>query len=98
MLKQYAAAAGGLSGLPDVVAVDLRAAEPSTAWVARFVSQEQLPFAVGLDASGKVSSAYGVTALPFMAVLSAQGKILWRHVGVLPLPELQAQVKAALAR
>lgn len=86
------------SGLPGVVAVDLRVAEPSNAWVTRFVRQQHVSFPVALDTTGRVSDAYGVTALPYLAAVSGSGRILWRHVGALPTAALEGDVRAALAK
>jgi cytochrome oxidase Cu insertion factor (SCO1/SenC/PrrC family) len=83
---------------PSVVAVDLTIAEPSTAYVRQFVVREHLAFPVALDATGSVADAYGVTALPSLAVVDAAGRIVWRHEGVLALPTLRAAVHDATAR
>lgn len=94
-LTQYQAARARRPQLPALAVVDLRVAEPSTAWVKRFIQQKQLPFAVGLDRQGRVSTAYGVTALPLLAYVSGSGRIVWRHTGVLSLHALEAQVRKA---
>jgi cytochrome oxidase Cu insertion factor (SCO1/SenC/PrrC family)/thiol-disulfide isomerase/thioredoxin len=96
VLGRYAAEAGS-GGLPPVVGVDLRSAEPSTPWVQAFVRGAGVSFPVGLDGTGRVADAYGVTALPYLALVSADGRVLWRHVGVLPLATLVADVRAATA-
>ncbi len=96
-LAKYSAQAPGL-GLPPVVGVDLRVSEPSTQWVADFLQKAAVPFPVGLDATGRVMDAYRVTELPFMAVVAANGKVLWQHTGVLPLSQLSSQVAAAVGR
>jgi cytochrome oxidase Cu insertion factor (SCO1/SenC/PrrC family)/thiol-disulfide isomerase/thioredoxin len=94
-LAQYAAQASG-KGLPPVVAVDLRVAEPSTQWVASFLQKAGVPFPVGLDDSGRVLDAYKVTDLPFTAVVAPDGRILWQHTGVLSLEQLTSEVAAAV--
>jgi len=78
---------------PSVVAVDLTVAEPSAAYVRAFAMRNHVAFPVALDATGKVADAYGVTALPTLALVDASGRIRWRHTGVLPLAALQAVVR-----
>jgi len=95
-LAQYSVQAAG-KGLPPVVGVDLRVAEPSTEWVAGFLQKANVPFPVALDSSGAVMDAYGVTDLPHMAVVTADGKVLWQHTGSMALDQLSSQVAAAVA-
>lgn len=84
--------------LPPVMAVDLRIAEPSTAYVRSFVVAHGVHFPIGLDTTGSVFDRYGVTALPSSFVVSPGGRILWSHVGVLPLDRLVGMVRAAERR
>lgn len=91
-LKAYAKAAPA-AGLPGVIAVDLRLAEPSTAYVRRFATSRRLPFPVALDATGHVTDAYGVTDLPTVLLLGNGGKVLWRHTGILSLGALTLAVR-----
>ncbi len=93
MLRSYAPLAEA-RGLPPVVAVDLRVAEPSTRAVARLVDTERLSFPVALDVHGQVADAYGVSELPELALVSPSGRILWRHVGVMSLSDLVRHVEA----
>ena len=81
--------------LPPAVAVDLRVAEPSTAWVRRYVSAQHLGLPVAFDRHGQLASAYGVAALPFLALVGPHGTVRWRHVGVLTLATLEAQLRSA---
>lgn len=81
--------------LPPVVGVDLRIAEPSTAYVRNFLLAHHVDFPVGLDATAAVFDRYGVTALPANFVVSKDGRVLWSHVGLLPLPGLVRAVVAA---
>ncbi len=80
--------------LPPAVAVDLRVAEPSTAWVRRFVSAQRLGLPVAFDRRGHLASAYGVAALPFLALVGPHGTVRWRHVGVLTLAGLESHLRA----
>jgi cytochrome oxidase Cu insertion factor (SCO1/SenC/PrrC family)/thiol-disulfide isomerase/thioredoxin len=94
-LDSYAARARASSTVPPVVGVDLRVAEPSTATVRSFVEAQGVSFPVALDRTGSVADAYGVTALPYLALVSGTGHILWRHVGVLDLHDLLSQIATA---
>ena len=94
ILNRYQRGRG--AGDPSVIAVDLRLAEPSTAYVKAFALRSRLSFPVALDATGVVADAYGVTSLPALAVVDASGRILWQHSGVLSLPALRAAVHAAV--
>jgi len=96
-LAAYARAAPA-RGLPPVVAVDLRLAEPSTAYVRGYAVGHKLPFPVALDATGSVSDRYGVTDLPTLILLDRAGKAVWRHTGVLSLASLEAAVAAHAGR
>lgn len=95
ILAQYSAQAAA-KGLPPVIGVDLRVAEPSTQWVRAFLEKAHVPFPVGLDQSGRVMDAYKVTELPFLALVGPQGSILWQHTGVLPLRELTTAVATSV--
>lgn len=95
-VARYSAVARRL-GLPPAVAVDLRVAEPSTAYVRTAWRRDRVALAVALDATGRVADAYGVTALPTLAVVDARGHILWRHQGAMAAAALARAVAAALA-
>ena len=92
-MKRYATVARHRA-LPALVAVDLRVAEPSTAYVRRFVSAAALAFPVGLDSTGKVSDAYDVTELPTVILVAPGGRVLWRHIGTISAAGLVAAVEA----
>lgn len=95
ILKAYSTSAAS-QGLPPVVAVDLRLAEPSTAYVKAFAKREALPFPVALDQTGQVTDQYRVSDIPVLALVSANGTVLWRHGGVVSQTALEQSVKAAL--
>jgi thiol-disulfide isomerase/thioredoxin len=92
-MKAYALKAKA-EHLPPLVAVDLRLAEPSTAYVRKFVTASALPFPVGLDSAGKVTDAYGVGVLPTVVLVGDGGKVLWRHTGIVALSTLVQAAKA----
>ncbi len=54
------------------------------------------PFPIVLDATGSLTDTCGVTALPYLALTSAHGRILWRHAGTMALPALLQQVRRVL--
>jgi cytochrome oxidase Cu insertion factor (SCO1/SenC/PrrC family)/thiol-disulfide isomerase/thioredoxin len=93
VLAAYARAAR-TAGLPDPVLVYLASGGfgPPPHLGAR------TPFPVVADARGRLAAAYGVTALPYLALTAADGRIVWRHVGVLSLGALEAAVRAHLGR
>lgn len=84
-------------GMPRILAVDLRIAEPSGAAVRAFVRRTRAPFPVGLDKAGRVADRYGVTALPTLALVSSRGQIVWRHVGYLPAARLARALRTRLS-
>jgi cytochrome oxidase Cu insertion factor (SCO1/SenC/PrrC family)/thiol-disulfide isomerase/thioredoxin len=94
-VARYSAVARRL-GLPPAVAVDLRVAEPSTAYVRQAWRRDRVALAVALDGTGRVADAYGVTALPTLAVVDGRGRILWRHQGALSPAALVRAVAAVL--
>jgi cytochrome oxidase Cu insertion factor (SCO1/SenC/PrrC family) len=79
-------------GLPDLVAVDEQAAEPSLATVRSYLAGLGRPLAypVALDPTGRVADGYGVQDQPWFVLTSATGKIIWSHDGWLPLSRLVA--------
>jgi thiol-disulfide isomerase/thioredoxin len=84
-------------GLAPVVAVDLRLAEASNAYVRSFALAHALPFPVALDATGRVTDAYGVTALPTLVLVAPGGRVLWRETGVVDLAKVLAVARAHAA-
>jgi hypothetical protein len=47
---------------------------------------------------GRVADGYGVQDQPWLALVSASGKIIWSHDGWLPVAALTAAVQHALKR
>jgi len=85
-------------GLPPLVAVDETVVEPSAHTVRTYLGSlgEQLGYPVALDTTGRVADGYGVQDQPWLALVSASGKIIWSHDGWLPVPALTAAVKHAI--
>ena len=95
-LNGYARAAGH-GRLPGLVAVDEGTTEPSPGAVAAYVKGLGRPLAypVGVDASGRLADGYGVADQPWFVLVSASGKIVWRHDGWLSVPALEAAARRA---
>ena len=90
----YAAQAKA-DGLPALVAVDETTVEPSTQAVRTYLSGlgTSLSYPVALDTTGRLADGYGVQDQPWLALVSASGKILWSHDGSLSTSALVAAVK-----
>jgi cytochrome oxidase Cu insertion factor (SCO1/SenC/PrrC family) len=94
-LSQYARSAPA-AGLPELVAVDEEATEPSLATVRTYVGGlGALGYPVVLDETGRLADGYGVQDQPWYVLTSSTGKIIWKHDGWLPVSQLAAAVKAA---
>jgi hypothetical protein len=91
-------AAARKDGLPPLVAVDETVVEPSAQTVRTYLASLGTPlsYPVALDAAGRVADGYGVQDQPWLALVSASGKITWSHDGWLPVPTLTAAVQHAL--
>jgi len=89
------AAAARKDGLPPLVAVDETVAEPSAQTVRTYLGSLGTPlsYPVVLDTTGRVADGYGVQDQPWLALVSASGKIIWSHDGWLPPPALTTAVQ-----
>jgi cytochrome oxidase Cu insertion factor (SCO1/SenC/PrrC family) len=92
------AAAARKDGLPPLVAVDETVVEPSAQAVRTYLGSlgTTLNYPVALDTTGRVADGYGVQDQPWLALVSASGKIIWSHDGWLPVTALTAAVKRAM--
>jgi len=92
------AAAARKDGLPPLVAVDETVVEPSAQSVRTYLGSLGTPlsYPVALDTTGRVADGYGVQDQPWLALVSASGKIIWSHDGWLPVPALTAAVQHAV--
>jgi hypothetical protein len=90
-LNRYAA----VKGLPPLTAVDEAATEPSPDAAATYLKGLGTPlrYPVGVDVTGKVADGYGVQDQPWFALVSASGKIVWKHDGWLGVHALEAAVR-----
>ena len=86
-------------GWPPVVAVDEASTEASPADLPRFLAglHGALDYPVAVDRYGELADGYGVQDQPWIELVSAGGKILFRHDGWLTQPALGTAVRAALA-
>jgi cytochrome oxidase Cu insertion factor (SCO1/SenC/PrrC family) len=85
-------------GLPPLVAVDEATVEPSAQTVRTYLGGLGTPlsYPVALDTTGRLADGYGVQDQPWLALVSASGKIIWSHDGWLSVPDLTAAVKHAV--
>jgi cytochrome oxidase Cu insertion factor (SCO1/SenC/PrrC family) len=85
-------------GLPPLVAVDETVVEPSAQTVRTYLSGLGTPlnYPVALDTTGRVADGYNVQDQPWLALVSASGKIIWSHDGWLSVPALTAAVQHAV--
>jgi hypothetical protein len=95
-LGQYARSAQA-AGLPGLTAVDEEATEPSLAAVRAYLAGlgQPLGYPVALDPTGRLADGYGVQDQPWYVLVSAAGKIVWKHDGWLSARELTADVRSA---
>ena len=87
-------------GLPPLVAVDETVVEPSAQAVRSYLTGLGTPlsYPIALDTTGRVADGYGVQDQPWLALVSASGKIIWSHDGWLPGPALIAAIQHAVQR
>jgi hypothetical protein len=83
--------------LPGLVAIDEAVTEPSPGTARSFLAHLHSPlsYPVGLDTTGRIADGYGVQDQPWFALISASGKILWKHDGWLPVSALKAAARRA---
>ena len=95
-LNSYARAARH-GHLPGLVAVDEASTEPSPATAASYLKGLGTPlqYPVAADPTGRVADGYGVQDQPWFALISATGKVIWKHGGWLGTRALQAAARRA---
>ncbi|HEY2549975.1 MAG TPA: SCO family protein [Streptosporangiaceae bacterium] len=95
-LNDYALAARQRH-LPPLVAVDEAATEPSPHAAASYLARlpERLRYPVALDTSGRLADGYRVQDQPWFALVSASGRIVWKHDGWLSASALEAAARRA---
>ena len=92
------AAAARKDGLPPLVAVDETVVESSAQAVRTYLAGlgTSLSYPVALDTTGRVADGFNVQDQPWLALVSASGKIIWTHDGWLSVSALTAAVQHAL--
>jgi len=90
-LNSYARAARH-GRLPGLVALDEASTEPSPATAAVYLKGLGAPlrYPVAADLTGRVADGYGVQDQPWFALISATGKVIWKHDGWLGVRSLEA--------
>jgi hypothetical protein len=48
-----------------------------------------------MDATGRLADGYGVADQPWFVLVSASGKIVWKHDGWVSVPALEAAARKA---
>jgi cytochrome oxidase Cu insertion factor (SCO1/SenC/PrrC family) len=93
-LNSYAQAARH-GRLPGLVAVDEASTESSPASAAAYVKGLGAPlrYPVAADPTGRVADGYGVQDQPWFALISAGGKVIWKHDGWLGIRALEAAAR-----
>jgi cytochrome oxidase Cu insertion factor (SCO1/SenC/PrrC family) len=83
--------------LPGLVAVDEGTTEPSPGAAATYLKGlgKPLAYPVAVDTAGRLADGYGVADQPWFVLLSASGKIIWKHDGWLSMPALEAAARKA---
>jgi SCO1/SenC len=89
--------AGGGRGLPGLVAVDEQPTEPSPGAAAAYLGRLGTPlrYPVAADVTGRLADGYGVADQPWFVLVSATGRILWKHDGWLGTQALEAAARRA---
>src|SRR5262249_60818602 len=88
---------GRHGGRPGRVAVDEAPTEPPPGAAAAYVKGlgKPLGYPIAVDATGRLADGYGVADQPWFVLVSASGKIVWKHDGWLSLPALEAAARKA---
>lgn len=78
-----------LAGKAELVGIDV---DGNATQAAGFVRHYGIGYPIGIDASGSVAAAYGVTDLPTTVFVSSSGREVGRHIGAISPSELAAEV------
>ena len=102
-LNAYQSAAAG-AGLPGLTAIDEGGVEPSASALPGFLAglRQPLSYPVAIDGSGQAADGYGVQGVPWFALTSADGKVIWSwEVSTSGWPSratLDQHIRAALSK
>jgi hypothetical protein len=77
--------------------VDEATTEPSSAAAAAYLRGLGAPlrYPVAADPTGRVADGYGVQDQPWFVLVSAKGKVIWKHDGWLGIRALEAAARRA---
>jgi cytochrome oxidase Cu insertion factor (SCO1/SenC/PrrC family) len=83
--------------LPSLVGIDAAVTEPSPDTARSYLAHLPSPlrYPVGLDTTGRIADGYGVQDQPWFVLISASGKVLWKHDGWLSVSALKAAARRA---
>jgi cytochrome oxidase Cu insertion factor (SCO1/SenC/PrrC family) len=83
--------------LPSLVGIDEAVTEPSPDTARSYLAHLHSPlrYPVGLDTTGRIADGYGVQDQPWFVLISASGKVLWKHDGWLSVSALKAAARRA---
>jgi cytochrome oxidase Cu insertion factor (SCO1/SenC/PrrC family) len=81
--------------LPGLVGVDEGTTEPSPGAAAAYLKGLGTPLAypVAVDTTGRLADGYGVADQPWFVLVSAAGRIVWKHDGWLSVQALEAAAR-----
>jgi len=87
--------AGRHGALPALTAIDEAVTEPSPGTARTYLAhlRGSLSYPVGLDTTGRIADGYGVQDQPWFVLVSASGKIVWKHDGWLSAAALEAAAR-----
>jgi cytochrome c biogenesis protein CcmG/thiol:disulfide interchange protein DsbE len=61
-----------------------------------FIEEYEITYPNGVDEMGRISSAYGVSAVPETYVIDRTGRLVWSQIGAVRAEELTRQLELAL--
>lgn len=65
--------------------------------VLKFKQRLNIPYRISLDLDGEVAEAFSVEAIPATLLLSAEGKEVYRHLGVIDATEVRNKINQVLS-
>ena len=74
------------------------ACQEEEAEVREMASRFGVTYPLGLDLDGRISTAYGITAVPETFIVDAEGRVAYLHIGPLNAEELRREIAALQAR
>ena len=65
--------------------------------VLKFQQRLDIPYKMSLDLNGEIAAAYNVKAIPATLLFSAEGKEVYRHLGVIDPAEVRNRINEVLS-